>query len=362
MSEIHSTDPFCDLETQIQNKVDAAKAGKREVSNAQFVTLFLVLVVIVGCLAAQNAMYGYSQGGTLAAMVLLAVLYAAGDFALATLTSLQTRRATAGFLSFVVKVGLISLSLVSGIAFMLSQQAQTDRADSRIASLESQIAINQEAFAQYHKTVTANRLVALNEQLSAERKRVGADHAATNAIYVHLASLTGRTFEEVSFAVRAAWIAIFILTGMSLSALLGLLWCPWKEGRAHASALREQHRATARQRAQLKILRAQQAVTSELQAMQTAGGTQISRKKQQSQSTRHSGTRAPTQDTATAGPTSTRYEDVKSRIVSGSLKPSVSAVRRAAGCGTVTARDYLKQLARENVVALERNRYVLLAH
>jgi hypothetical protein len=353
MSEVYSIESFADLEQQTRTIVEQQRAGRREVSNAQFLTLTGTLVVIVGCLAAQNALYGQSQGGTLAAMVLLAVLYFAGDIALATLTSLDTRRAAAASLGAIAKVGLILLSLVSGIAFMLSQQAQTDQAASQIPSLERQIAANEEAFARYHKTITADRLESLKRQLAAERSRVGGDHAATNAIYVYASKLTGYSFEAVSFAIRATWIAIFILTGMSLSSYLGLLWCPWKDARAVKNAVRSHARAMSIRRYQLEIFKAHRAVSADIEAVEAGSSDRYTRR------SRSSG-RAPTQDTKVSGKTSKRYNEIRTLVANGTLNPSVASVRRAAGCGTATAQAYLRQLADEQVIGMKNNRYAVM--
>ena len=353
MTEIHSTDLFTDLEQKIQNKIERQKEGKREVSDTQFFTLFTALVVIVGVLALQNGMYGYSQGSTIGAMVLLGVLYFTGDVALAALTSLETRKATVGVLTFFTKAGLIALSLVSGLSFMLSEQSSNDRNNSRISSLESQIVTNESAFRQYGKTVTADRLMELNRQLDRERARVGADHAASNAIYSYISNYTGYSFEVVSFSIRAFWVAIFIFTGMCLSALMGLLWCPFKEARAFRAALKEQRRTMARQRAQLRIVQARSQLEADREAI-SAGGS-VARKKP----SRSSQGRAPTQDTATNGETIHRYQEVRERILTGALKPSVSAVRKGAGCGTATAISYLKQLNNEGVLTFTGNRYVV---
>jgi hypothetical protein len=354
MTEIHSIDLFTDLEQQIQNKIERQKEGKREVSDTQFFTLFTALVVIVGVLALQNGMYGYSQGSTIGAMVLLGVLYFTGDVALAALTSLETRKATVGVLTFFTKAGLIALSLVSGLSFMLSEQSSNDRNNSRISSLESQIVTNESAFRQYGKTVTADRLMELNRQLDRERARVGADHAASNAIYSYISNYTGYSFEVVSFSIRAFWVAIFIFTGMCLSALMGLLWCPFKEARAFKGALKEQRRTMARQRAQLRIVQARSQLEAEREAI-SAGGSVARKKPSHSRSQE----RAPTQDTATNGQTVHRYQEVRERILGGSLKPSVSAVRKGAGCGTATAISYLKQLNSEGVLTFTGNRYVV---
>jgi len=355
MTETHSIDLFTDLEQQIQNKIQQQKEGKREVSDTQFFTLFVALVVIVGVLALQNGMYGYSQGSTIGAMVLLGVLYFTGDVALAALTSLETRKATVGVLTFFTKAGLITLSLVSGLSFMLSEQSSNDRNNSRIGALESQIAANEAAFRQYGKTITADRLMELNRQLDRERARVGADHAASNAIYAYIANYTGYSFEVVSFSIRAFWVAIFIFTGMCLSALMGLLWCPFKEARAFKGALKEQRRTMARQRAQLRIVQARSQLEAEREAI-SAGGS-VARKKPSY--SRSQGGRAPTQDTATNGQTIHRYQEVRERILGGSLKPSISAVRKGAGCGTATAISYLKQLNSEGVLTFTGNRYVV---
>ena len=319
-----------DFETSIQQKIDQQRAGRKEVSDLHYGALLIAMVSIVGCLAAQNALYGRSQGSTYSAMVLLSLLYFSGDWALAALSSIDARLSNVRFLSVVAQVGLILLSVSAGVAFMLSQQHETDIKASRISSLESDIRANQTAFELYHKTVTAERLSALRADLELERSRVGADHASTNALYVYLAKFSGYSFEAVSFTVRTLWIVVFILAGMTLSALLRALWCPWKEGRAYRAALKAE-------KARLKRLQSQVSLLHTYESIQQHKGAPT--RKQGS-------TRAPTQDTKVQGKHSARYRQIRGEVQRGSIKPTVAALK-GLGMGTATAQRYLRQLHAE---------------
>jgi hypothetical protein len=340
-----------DIQHRFDEQVLELKAGRLEVSNAQFVILCLVLVVIVGCLAAQNALYGYSQGSTFAAMVLLAVMYFAGDWALATLTSMSTRAKSAGVLCFIAKAGLVLLSVTAGVSFMLSQQHAKDVSNSRVASLEAQIAINQEAFQKYQKTITAERLERLNAELEAERARVGANHASSNALYVYVAQLSGFSFELVSFSIRTLWTVVFIITGMTLSSLLGLLWFPWRESWAYSRLLSRERAQLKRAKAHLKLLKQHAAL--ELEAQEECSNKSAQPKENKNQ-------RAPTRDTGTQGSISHRYKEVRRKVSGGELNPSVSSLKRL-GMGTNTAQDYLKQLHQEGVIQRSGQGYITAA-
>lgn len=335
-----------DFETHIQNKIQAEKEGRQEVSNGHYASIAITMFVIVGCLAAQNGYYGYSQGSTYAAMVLLAVMYFAGDWALAALTSLSTRQHSANALSFLAKAGLVLLSVTSGVSFMIGEQHQNDVSHSRVASLERQIETNEQAFSQYHKTITAERLERLNTELRAERARVGANHASSNAVYMYLAKMTGYPFEVVSFAVRTLWVVVFIVTGMALSTLLGLLWCPWKEAKAHSRIMSQQRAHLRRAKAQTKLLQ-QYADIEEWRVGNRSPKSQV-----------RTTPRAPTQDTDTTGETSVRYKVVRNKVLTGEVRPSVGSLKQL-GMGPSTAQGYLRQLVREKVIQKEGQGYVL---
>lgn len=328
MSEIYSTGPIQDFEALIQNKITKEKEGRKEVSNGHYAAIVLSMFVIVGCLALQNALYGYTQGSTYAAMALLAVMYFAGDWALAALTSLEKRQTNLTLLLFTAKGGLVLLSFTAGVSFMLSEQQHKDVTNSRVASLEADITANQRAFEEYHKTITAQRLTALRRELEQERARVGANHHSSTALYLYLSRFTGVSFEAVSFSVRAVWIFVFIVTGMCLSSLLGLLWCPYLEQRAHRRIIRAEKAA---------IKRAKEYRTLQ----QQAGALQTTRALR--------GSRAPTQDTRTAGRASHRYTDLRDKVQRGAVKPSVASLRKL-GMGTATAQKYLRQLQVEGVI------------
>lgn len=206
-----------------------AKQGKKEVDDQTYFSICFVTFLVVSCLASQNAFYGWEQGAAIVAMVLLAVLYFSGDWALALIVSVFAPKWAAIVLAGIVAVGLFLLSLFAGASFMVSQQSSNDVASSKVGALESELKVNQEKFSELGLTKTAERIRTIQSELAEEKKRTGADKSSSSAIYVYIAKFTGFTYELVSFVVRATWIFVFILTGMALSALRGVLWCPHLE-------------------------------------------------------------------------------------------------------------------------------------
>ena len=251
--------------TVFSQGIENAKEGKKEVTDAQYHWIGAVGFIIVSCLALQNGLYGWGQGAMLLGMVVLAVMYFAGDWALSSITGMFAPKWASWFLAFITVVGLFLLSLTAGVSFMLSQQQAKDVENSRIGELEARISDNRDEWNRTHKIVTENRIATLEEQLKAERDGLGANRSESNAIYVYLSKFSGYSYEVTSIVIRSVWILIFIFTAMSLSALKGLLWCPSREKalcRSLEKKFREENRQV-KQEMELKLER--QRITQEIQ-------------------------------------------------------------------------------------------------
>ena len=332
---------------------------KKIVTNWYYSSLFITMIIIVGCLSAQNALYGVGQGTTILSMVVFGAMYFAGDWALATLMGLSERQMSARFLQVLSAAGLILLSFTAGLSFMLSQQHQKDIEHSRIASLEKDLAINQEKFREFGLTRTANRINDIKAQLKDERSRIGADHSSTNALYVYTSKLTGYSFESVSFAIRALWISVFIVTGMALSTLLSLITCPFKESAKRNSELRQRRNKLRQKERELVLIKKERELAQKFQGIppldltypepfnddvvipQAATGTLGEvRTERRRKLVRPIKARRPNAE----------YDQVKAGVVSGAVEPSVRALCATYPLGSNKARLFLKQLAEDSII------------
>jgi hypothetical protein len=234
-------------------EIEKIKKGKKEVSDAQYMTITIVCFVLVFCLASQNAHYGFDQGSTFYPSLILCVMYLVGDCALATITSIFAPKRGTLFLTIFVCVGLFLLSLTAGVSFMLSQQMTNDIKASRVDALENELRINEEKFQEMGLTKTAQRVREIQEELQREKERTGANKDSSNAIYIYIAKYMNESYETVSFFVRAFWIFVFIATGMSLAALRGLLWCPFLQNLAEKKVIKSAKRRIRFEQEQNKI-------------------------------------------------------------------------------------------------------------
>ena len=332
---------------------------KKIVTNWYYSSLFFTMLIIVGCLSAQNALYGVEQGTTIASMVVFGAMYFAGDWALATLMGLSEREVSAKFLQILASSGLVLLSFSAGLSFMLSHQHQKDISNSQIISLERDLAINQEKFQELGLTKTANRITNIKAQLQEERRRVGANHASSNALYVYASKLTGYSFESVSFFIRSIWISVFIITGMALSTLLSVITCPWKESSRRSTALRQRRTYLKQKARELTLLKQEQELLQKYQAItpqnlfypepcnedaiipQAATGT-LGERRVEKHKIRNRAVKP--------GRPSVAYEHVKLGVISGKVEPTVRSLCSSYPIGSDKARLYLKQLAEESII------------
>lgn len=343
--------------TIFDSEIARMKEGKKEVSDAQYRCIWLIGFLIVGCLAVQNGLYGVGQGNELLGMTVLAILYCSGDFALSIIVSIFANAKSTKVLSFFAGLGLFTLSLTAGVSFLLSQQHTKDVRASRVGELEQQISVNREIFAQYHKTITAERIDRLEAQLVRERARVGANHSSSNAIYTYLSKLMGWSYEGLSLAIRTLWIFVFILTAMSLSALRGLLWSPGKElaaCRALERKLRQENKRLARE---CRIAGERHRIIKERgasqQKLQLAEVKELPpRRNLVSKPTLSAIGAVPKESLRTKRPS---YSEVLHLVTQGQISPKQRALTQL-GMGAKEASDYLRRMTHAGVLRIKNRR------
>lgn len=368
--------------TVFSQEIQKAKEGKKEVTNGQYRWIGVVGFIIVSCLALQNGLYGWGQGAMIVGMVVLAIMYFAGDWALSSITGMFAPQWASWILAGIAVVGLFLLSLTAGVSFMLSQQHAKDVQTSRVGELEEELAVNREKFKEYGKTITATRIRAIQAELEAEKVRVGANHASSNAIYGYIAKLWGWSYESVSLLIRSIWILIFIFTAMALSALRGMLWCPARE-KAFCKALEKKFKEENRQvKRELELQAERQRVAQEMQALisesyglpqtqeavgerEQVGKAQLSiepsRTAMEKQKSKKVGPRKNAKlrdvDPRTKRPP---YKLVKTKVIEGEIKPRVRALT-ALGMGAEEASKYLKRMLGEGILEKPGRDYRLVA-
>lgn len=343
--------------TIFDSEIAKLKEGKREVSNAQYRSIWLIGFLIVCCLAVQNGLYGVGQGNELLGMTVLAVLYCAGDFALSIIVSIFASTRSTRALSFFAGLGLFTLSLTAGVSFMLSQQHAKDVEASRVGELEQQIAVNRELFAQYHKTVTAERIERLESQLSDERARIGANHSSSNALYTYLSMLLGWSYESLSFAIRSIWIFVFILTAMSLSALRSLLWSPAKEAAACRTLERKLKQENKRLAREFQLAGERHKLLSgkgvQLEKPQSAEVKELRPRGKPTMTKTPSTTKAKSKEPLR--PKRPPYREVLELVTSGELPPKQRALTKL-GMGADEASKYLRKMTQSGVLRVKNRR------
>ena len=350
---IHAS--FSEFQAELETRIQEKKKGKIEITNSDYAKLQVLRFVIVAGNGAFNALYGWSLGYNILSCVLLAVVMFSGDWALSLLHQITSSTKTAyAYSGFVTKAGLIFLSLVAGTSFMLGIKHAQDVKSSRVGELQEELEVNKEKFRELGLTRTATRIRLIQAELNKERERVGANFSAANAFPMYLAKVSGYNYEAVSLGLNVLWIAVLLFTGMSLSAQLGMVWCP-KKAKAVGKEITEALLAQAKlEEAHLKALQRRQRTAFKVQAMveqshKLQGQEKDLRKHERQQGSRAS-KRAPTRDTGTSGKLGARYNEVVKAVREGKLKPSLSKIRSFARCGSNTAHSYLKQLALDGVI------------
>lgn len=355
MSTYNISTSFNEFQAELNQRIKEKKKGKIEVSNSDYTKLQVLRFVIVAGNGAFNALYGWSLGYNILSCILLAVVMFSGDWALSLLHQItsSTKKAYA-YSGMITKAGLIFLSLVAGTSFMLGIKHAQDVKSSRVGELQEELEVNKEKFRELGLTKTATRIRLIQAELTAERKRVGANFSPANAFPMYIAKVSGYDYETVALGLNVLWIAVLLFTGMSLSAQLGMVWCPKKAtaiGREltqslHAQAKLEEGHLKALQRRQKTALKVQSMIEQSYGLEKRGADSE----KPQRQAVRPRRERAPTRDTGTQGKTGARYDEVVEAVQTGKLKPSLSKIRNFAKCGSSTAHSYLKQLALDGVI------------
>ena len=355
MSTHRISTSFSEFQDELETRIAEKKEGKVEVSNSDYTKLQVLRFVIVAGNGAFNALYGWSLGYNILSCILLASVMFSGDWALSLLHQItsSTKKAYA-YSGMVTKAGLIFLSLVAGTSFMLGIKHSQEVKNSNIPLVQENIARLNKVYEETHNTKARVAREAEQAKLRAEKERVG-DFSSANAFPAYLAKATGWDYEVVAMALNVLWIAVLLFTGMSLSAQLGMVWCPSKAntiGKEITDALKAQAKL---EKAHFKALKSRQKVVSEMQGMieesYGLGEQEISLgKSQKPRSTRPRKQRAPTRDTGTEGKLGARYDEVVEAVRAGELKPSLAKIRSFAKCGSSTAHNYLKQLASDGLI------------
>ena len=358
MSTYNISTSFSDFQDELNQRIEEKKRGKIEISNSDYTKLQVLRFVIVAGNGAFNALYGWSLGYNILSCILLASVMFSGDWALSLLHQItsSTKQAYA-YSGGVTKAGLIFLSLVAGTSFMLGIKHSQEVKNSNIPLIQENIARLNKVYEETHNTKARVAREEEQEKLRVEKERVG-DFSPANAFPAYLAKSTGWDYEVVAMALNVLWIAVLLFTGMSLSAQLGMVWCPSKAnaiGKEITGALKAQAKL---EKAHFKALKSRQKVVSEMQGMieESYGlGEQETSlgKSQKAQSTRPRKQRAPTRDTGTQGKLGSRYDEVVEAVQTGELKPSLAKIRSFAKCGSNTAHGYLKQLASDGLIYRE---------
>ena len=377
-----------DFQKQFQARVEIEKEGKIEVTNSDFYKLQALRFVIVGGNGAFNALYGWSLGYNVLSCVLLAIVMFSGDWALSLLHQIttSTKQAYAGA-GLVTKTGLIFLSLVAGTSFMLGIKHAQEIKNSNIPLIEENIKILNAKYEETSSTKARQAREAEQEKLQQEKARVG-DFSSANAFPAYLAKAFDWSYEKVAMALNITWIAVLLFTGMSLSAQLGMVWCPARE-RAISNDLTHRAKEQARrEKAHAKALAARQKVVREMHAL-IAESSQL----QEVEGQEPVGKPEPIQERAPLtiievaeslpancdiawekpkpkrasslkraprkqlDPRTKRppYEAVKQMVVNGQVKPSQAAFVRL-GMGARVASDYRQQMIDDGILRVRNQR------
>ena len=325
-------------QTEVQKALDSLKRNKLKVTNHEFLKMHLLRLCIVGGNATFNGFYGYSLGVSATSMVLLACTFFAGDFALAILHEVFPGKSSLRTSCIAAKVGLFLLSITAGTAFMLSMRHGQDIKHSSAHLLEAQIASESASISSMpSRYVTMRneaheRISALQERLEQERRRIGANYASTNAIYLYLARSLGFKYEVVSLAISIFWILVLLVTGIALSASLAAVWCPHMELRVRRQ-IRKQFVAIARE--QQKFLNS--VGTKPSQPSNNYSFQEASKKTNKSIRQK-------------SGAYESAYKEFLEELKSGKLSPSQSAIKKRFRVGQEIIQQWQEKATHEGVL------------
>lgn len=359
--------------TVFSSGIEHAKKGKKEVTDGQYRWIRVVGFIIVSCLALQNGLYGWGQGDMIVGMVVLAIMYFAGDWALSSITGMFAPQWASWTLALITVVGLFLLSLTAGVSFMLSQQHSKDIQSGSLERLNGEYESYKSKYDATGNTIAGNRMREVQLRIAEEEERSGANIASSNAIYNYIAKLWGWSYESVSLLIRSIWILIFIFTAMALSALRGMLWCPARE-KSLCNSLEKKFKEENRQvKRELELQAERRQVAQEMQAL-------ISDSYELPQTQKLVGERAQPQlhireqskqsdikqwtctKNRNSSPRIKRppYQVVRTKIIDGDLRPRVRALT-ALGMGAEEASKYLKEMLKEGILEKPGRDYKLAA-
>ena len=336
----------------VQARIQQYTHGKLEVSNAFYGAMCLVTFLVVACNSVFNGLYGWEQGTTTVGTYLTAIAYTLGDWTLTILVTLIVPLFIARIAGVLSCLGLVALSVFAAAAFLIGQQYQQENYD--ITALKQSIEDDREAYQQYHKLATAQRIERKQERLSAMLREKGG--SGSTAIYHYVADATGHTVEAVSLVVRVSWSAVFVLAAIGLGGYLKRVYCP-ASVKAYARFVLGVEGAKQAGEAILSSLEAQMGApaVAYMTAPKDAVPNDVAPTKKTQKPRKK---RAPTQDTGTTGSTAQRYEAIRERVQAGTLKPSIAALKRT-GMGTATAQTYQQQLLAEGIIKPKGRGFVL---
>lgn len=296
------------------------------VSDGRYYSVFVLLFLITACNAAFNLSYGWSQGVTIGACILMGLSYGLGDFIIISMAPSSLPRFIGQCMMALSLVGLIVLSVFSAGAFLISQQYQKENIlieskKAYVDQLNAGLATLDPKTRPGNYRETAKRLEIAQKELAELTKGKGSDGSA--AIYYWLASSLGYSPESVSLTIRLTWAANFVFAGLALSFTLATLCCPATIAKQVAFQRR----------------------------VEAAKDSDTEEQEQQSKEQRSRKPRAPTYDTGThvGASNATRYERIREAVAAGELRPSVRSLK-GEGIGTTTAEKYLKDLAADGVI------------
>ena len=342
MTRIASLEEF---QKEFDRRLKIARQGKVELTNGEYWRLQILRFVIVGGNGAFNALYGWSLGYNLFSCILLAAVLFSGDWALSVLHQITNTKQSFVRNSSITKSGLIFLSLVAGTSFMLGIKHAQDIKDSRIPNLEHELILNQEKFREFGLTKTATRVREIQNELQKERTRVG-DFSPANAFPKYASEISGIEYEILAVGLNVLWIAVLLFTGMSLSAQLGMVWCPLmarRIGRALGAEIRDQMRLEQQQEEFLNSGAPKGNVRFSAEKKHVGVGEIESVGKLQHSTNRQARTRRPP------------YEEVKQQVQSGNVAPRQRSLTRL-GMGAQEASKYLRRMKNDGILRIVNKR------
>ena len=323
---------------ELQRKIEEEREGKVQLSNMSYYKLQILRFLIVGGNGAFNALYGWSLGYNLLSCFLLAIVMFSGDWALSILHQINScNERTYQGTTLATKSGLALLSLVAGTSFMLGIKHAQDIKDSRITELQAELVLNQKKFNELGLTRTASRIRIIQSELETERQRVG-NFSPANALPQYLSRLSGYPYEGIALVLNILWIAVLLGTGISLSAQLGMVWCPAKENQIAKELTQSLRTRAAIEHSHAAAIKEREQIKTRLETNPQNDSTNLRRKRP-------------------------LYEEVRAQVLAGQVIPKQRALTEL-GMGAKNASEYLHRMTSEGVLQRKNRRgdYEVISH